>query len=59
MWDSHFRTLSPRIMGEQLGANALGSGSAGAKGTEDGRRIVVFGMLTVVGWSDEGFHNLH
>ena len=30
-------------------------GSAGAKGTEDGRRTGV----AVVGWSDDGFHGWH
>ena len=34
-------------------------GSAGAKGTEDGRRVGVVGGSTVVGWSDEGFRDLH
>ena len=34
-------------------------GSAQAKGMEDGRRTGVVGTATVVGWSDEGFHDLH
>ena len=34
-------------------------GSAGAKGTEDGRKMGVVGTSTVIGWSDEGFHDLH
>ena len=34
-------------------------GSARAKGMEDGRRTGIVGTATVIGWSDEGFHDLH
>ena len=34
-------------------------GSAGAKGTEDGRRVGDVGTVTVVGWRDDGFHEGH
>ena len=49
------------INGTSIRGNNGGTqiGSTGAKGTKDGRMMGVVGMSTVVGWSDEEFHDLH
>ena len=58
---SRVMKLSRKTSKEPTSGTVTGTniGSVGAKGIEDGRRMGVVGTETVVGWSDEGFHNLH